>query len=193
MTKTASLSSLDLHCLCVTWEMFTSHQTEKIETSRSVLVPWAELQRPLWMWNGSMGELRMDEAAGPCCQFQHVKPCPLLASCAGCSQSLEEKSMLHPSLFLPLRAQESRTPAEPDGLVATYSRRQCGCAWLGGTVQLGQLPPSKDSLACGCSRTEAAASNHCSKNLPKPALNEVTGALEVVQLFSFIPQGCHLW
>ncbi|CAM9873747.1 unnamed protein product, partial [Bubo scandiacus] len=30
--KTASLSSVDLHCLYVTWEMFTSHQIEKIET-----------------------------------------------------------------------------------------------------------------------------------------------------------------
>lgn len=45
----ASLSSADLHCLCVTWEMFTSHRIQKIETGRSVLLPWAELQRPLWM------------------------------------------------------------------------------------------------------------------------------------------------
>ena len=54
-------------------------------------------------------------------------------------------------------------------------------------------PPSKDSLACGCSRAEAAASNHCSKDLPKPALNEVPGALGTVKLLSFILQGGYGW
>lgn len=52
---------------------------------------------------------------------------------------------------------------------------------------------SKDSLVCGCSRAEAAASNHCSKNLPKPALNEVPGALGTVQLISCVLQHEYGW
>ena len=88
----------------MTWEMFTSHQIEKTETSRSVLLPWAELD--VKSQQEATQVSRMDEAAGPYCQSQHVKPCPPVASWAGRSRRLEEKSMLHPSLFLPLRAQE---------------------------------------------------------------------------------------
>lgn len=43
VTETASLSSVDLRCLYVSWETFTSQQIETIETSRSVLLPWAQL------------------------------------------------------------------------------------------------------------------------------------------------------
>lgn len=77
-------------------------------------------------------------------------------------------------------------------MVATYFTTQQLCL-AGWHVSVGTTTPSKDSLVCGSSRAEAAASNHCSENLPQPALNEVPGALEAVQLFSFILQGGCGW
>lgn len=103
VTKTSSQASADLHCLCVSWEMFTTRQIPKVETGRSVFLPWVELD--VKSQCGGTQVSWTDEEAGPCCQSQHVKPCLPMVSWAGCSQRLE-KSVLHPSLFLPLRAQE---------------------------------------------------------------------------------------
>lgn len=69
-----------------------------------MLLPWAELHVKSQHEGAQVSQ--MDEAAGPYCQLQYIKLFPLMASWAGCSQHLEEKNMLHPSLFLPLMAQE---------------------------------------------------------------------------------------
>lgn len=68
--------------------MFTSQQIEKIETGRSVLLPWAELDVKSQHEGNHVS--RTDEAAGPYCQSQHVKHCLLMVSWAGCSWRLEE-------------------------------------------------------------------------------------------------------
>lgn len=77
-------------------------------------------------------------------------------------------------------------------MIATYSETVAVPGWMA-CFSWDSSACSENSLLCGCSGAGVAASNHCSKNLPKPALNEVPGALEAVQLLSFILQGGCGW
>lgn len=125
VTKTASQSSVDLHCLCMSWEMFRTRQIEKVETGRSVLLPWAELD--VKSQRGGTQVSWTDGAAGSYCHSQHVKPCLPMVSWAGCSSTWRRRACCTTLLSCCWGLSSSRTSAEPGDLVTTYSMRQRLC------------------------------------------------------------------